>query len=187
MNLKILGLVALIATALVAVPTVSQATTVTSPTGTVTTSENEGESENGHITMDNPIAKLSCTSKIGGSIGSHGAGVTAKGNVSLLTFTNCTNSWHVTTITAGSLEAHYVSGYNATMTSSGATIEATRLGVACRYATNNTDMGMATGGTPVTLDIAAAIPFHSGSGLCGTGATTLTGSYVGNGSAYYDA
>lgn len=186
MDLKILGLLALIVTALVALPAVAQATTVTSPTGTVITGEKEGKSE-GHVVLDNPVAKIECTSELNGPIESHGSGVTAKGNVKKLSFTNCTNSWHVTAVTAGSLEAHYLSGSNATITSSGATIEATRLGVTCRYITSSTDLGMATGGNPATLDISAAIPFHSGSGLCGSSSTTFTGSYIGNGSAYYDA
>ena len=186
MNYKILGLLALVLTALVALPAVAQATTVTSPTGTVVTTNKEGKSE-GHVVLDNPIAKIECASEISGPIEKHGSGVTATGVIKALTFTNCTNNWHVTTIIAGTLEAHYTSGYNATITASGTTIESTRLGVSCRYKTENTDMGTATGGNPATLDINAAIPFHGGSGLCGSEPTSMTGTYLGNGSAYYDA
>jgi len=187
MNYKILGLLALVVTALVALPAVAQATTVTSPTGTVITGEKEGKSENGHVILHNPIAKIECASELNGPIESHGAGVTATGKVKTLSFTTCTNSWHVTVVAAGTLVAHYTSGYNATVTSSGATIESTRFGTTCRYLTSETDFGTATGGNPATLDIAASIPFHSGSGLCGTSPTVLTGTYVGGGSAYYDS
>ena len=187
MNLKTLGLLALSVTALMAFAASAHATTVTSPTGTAATGEEEQSAGEGHIVMDNPIAAIGCASNFTGRYVSHGEGVTAKGNVTGLTFTNCTNSWHVTVVSGGTLEAHHIGSYNATVTSTGVTVEATRFGITCRYSTNNTDFGTVTGGNPATLDITAAIPFHSGSGLCGSGATTVTGSYQMNGSAYYDA
>jgi len=186
MNYKIIGLLAL-AISLLALPAVAQATTVTSPTGTAKTGEKVGKSE-GEVTLHNKIANILCNSELTGPIESHGSGITAGGSVKTLNFTECTNGWHVTTITGGSLEAHYIGEYNATVTSTGATITSTRAGVTCTYATNNTHFGTATGGNPATLDIQASIPLHSGSSaLCGTGSAGLTGTYAGNGSAYYDA
>jgi|SRR5690349_6481692 len=187
MNYKILGLLALVLTALVALPAVAQATTVTSPTGTSLTGQNEALSE-GHIVFANPIAKIECNARMAGTIESHGSGVTAKGPVNELVFTSCTNGWHVTTVTTGTLEAHYTSGYNATITSSGSTTVTTRFGVTCNYITNSTDIGTATGGNPTTMHIAASIPIHVGSsGLCGSGSIKMEGTYEGKGSAYYDA
>lgn len=188
MNHKVLGLLALVLTALVALPALAQATTVTSPTGTTLTGENEAVSE-GHIKFANPIANIECNGRLTGSIKSHGAGVTVEGPVIELAYTNCTNSWHVTTITTGTLIAHYTSGYNATITSNGAKTVATRLGINCTYATANTDLGLATGGNPTTMHISAAIPIVAAesSALCGSGTTKMEGTYKGNGSAYYDA
>lgn len=136
----------------------------------------------GHVTLNNPIAKVECASTLEGKVESHGAGVTVKGNVSTLSFSSCTNSWHVTTVSAGSLEVHETGTGDGTLTSSGATVEATRLGVTCRYATSSTAIGTLTGsfttGTNATIDLSGSIPFHSGSGLCGAGAVGWTGSYV---------
>ena len=188
MNYKIIGLLALAVTALVALPAVAQATTVTSPTGTTTTANKHGVSEGSHIKLANPIANIECTSTLEGPIESHGAGVTAVGAITTLSFTGCTNSWHVTAVTKGTLIAHYTSGYNASITSTGVKIDTTRLGVTCVYETNETPMGTATGGNPATLDIAASIPLGSeSSGLCGSGNSKMEGSYTGTGSAYYDA
>ena len=188
MNHKILALLALAVTALVALPAVAQATTVTSPTGTSLTGGNEAESE-GHLKMLNPIAKIECKAKMSGKVESHGSGVTVSGSVSEFVVSGCTNSWHVTTVTTGTMEAHYTSGYDATMTASGGKVAATRFGVVCTYATNNTDLGTATGGNPTTMHVAAAMPIVTAesSALCGTGTTKMEGSYTGNGSAYYDA
>jgi len=77
----------------------------------------------------------------------------------------------------GSIFFHWTSGYNGTVTSSGMTVEKTRFGITCRYATSNTTIGTITGGSPATLDASGSLPFHSGSPLCGEGATTSTGSY----------
>lgn len=187
MNLKILGLLALAASALVALTATAHATTVTSPTGTTSTGGVEESTSEGHVVFHNPIAKIECSARLTGAIEQHGAGVTAGGKVSSLVFTNCTNSWHVTVVANDYLEAHHVSGYNATITATGATVEVTRFGVNCRYATSNTGLGSATGGNPTTMHIDAKIPFHGGSALCGSGSTALTGSYKGAGAAYYDA
>jgi len=184
---KILGLLAFTLTALMGLTAGAQATTVTSPTGTSLTGQNEAVSE-GHLKFLNPIAKIECNARMAGTIENHGSGVTATGPVNELVFTSCTNGWHVTTVTTGTLEAHYVSGYNATITSNGSTTVTTRLGVTCNYTTSNTDIGMATGGNPTTMHIAASIPLHAGSsGLCGSGTIKMEGSYEGKGSAYYDA
>ena len=173
---RTLGLLAVAAAALMAFAATASATTVTS--GNETWDSEISATAEGHVVLDNPIAKIECASAVQGAVETHGDGVTAGGNISALSFFNCTNSWHVTVVNKGSLEIHHISGSNdGTLTSSGATVESTRFGVTCRYATSNTDIGRVTAGEHGTLDISAAIPFHSGSGLCGSGATTWTGSY----------
>src|SRR6188472_4056675 len=178
MNLRILssGLLLVAASVLWMAVGTAAATVVTSPPGTVYTSTIKAEAE-GHVVLDNPIAKIECASAVEGKVESHGEGVTVGGKISALSFTGCTNSWHVTVVSAGSLEIHALGEGNGTLTSSGATVEATRFGVTCRYATSNTDIGTLTSGEPATMDINASIPFHSGSFLCGSGATSWTGSY----------
>ncbi len=176
--IKILGLLAVAAAAMMAFAGSASATTVTSNDGTTPTIEASAE---GHAVLHNPIAKIECASTVKGAVESHGSGVTAKGNIASLTFGSpvgtCTNDWHVTVVSAGSLEIHSIGSGNGTLTSSGATVEATRFGINCRYSTNNTDIGTVTGGEHATLHIQASIPFHSGSFLCGSGATVWTGSY----------
>jgi hypothetical protein len=175
-HLKILGLAAVAAMGLLSLVGTAAATTLTSPTGTVYTGTLKAQNENGHATFHNPVARIECNVGLEGSIGQHGVGVTAAGNVSSLTFTNCTNSWHKTTNVGGTLEIHSTGGYNGTVTSTGATFTSTRFGIECRYVTNQTDIGTLTGGSPATIHIKASIPFHSGSTFCGSGATPLTGS-----------
>ena len=173
-KLKIVALAALATAALMAFAGGAAASTVTSPTGTAYTGTLSGVSE-GHGILHNPIAKIECNVAIEGIIESHGKGVTAEGSATNVTLSSCTNGWHVTTVAVGRVIAHWTSGYNGTIETTGATVETTRFGVTCRYATNNTQLGLATGGNPGSMHLEAKIPFHSGSGLCGAGATQLTG------------
>ena len=186
MNLRTLFVLLAITGCVLWTSATASATTLTSwPEGTIlegtTYTGNLVAEAEGHLTLNNPISKIECASKVEGAVESHGEEVTAGGAVSLLSFTGCTNSWHVTTVSAGSLEVHQTELGNGTVTSSGATIEATRFGVTCRYATSSTTIGTLTGsyitGNDATLDVSASVPFHSGSALCGTSATGWTGSY----------
>jgi hypothetical protein len=152
------------------------ATTITSPTGRVATPAIKAESE-GHIVLHNELAKIECASTIEGKVEKHGAGVTASGNISALSFTGCTNDWVVHVNFKGSLEVHWTSGYNGTVTSTGMKITATRYGVSCIYETSATDIGTITGGTPATLHLVANIPRVGGSFACGGSTAQLTGSY----------
>jgi hypothetical protein len=158
----------------------ASATEFTSPEDTVYTGSIVAKSE-GHVILDNPIANAECESSLEAEVESHGEGVTAKAGLESLSFTGCTNSWHVTVVSAGSLEFHATESGDGSVISSGATIEATRLGVTCRYATESTAFGTLTGSytteTTATLDVEAKVPFHSGSFLCGE-STTWTGSYT---------
>jgi hypothetical protein len=94
----------------------------------------------GHVVLDNPIAKIECASSFGGKVESNFL-LFAAGKVSTLSFTFCTNSWHVTVVASGSFQLNTLCCGEGALTSSGATIEATRLGITCRYATNWTPIG----------------------------------------------
>lgn len=152
------------------------ATSLTSPTGTTVTPTIKAESE-GHVVLHNSIWSIECTATVEGSVQSHGLGVTAEGAISALSFSNCTNDWVVDVVNAGSLSVHWTSGYNGTLTSSGMTIVATRLGLSCGYMTTNTHIGTITGGAPATLHLEAILPRHSGSFYCGGATSPLTGSF----------
>jgi hypothetical protein len=164
------------AVVLLLVSSTASATTLTSPTGTVATPTIKVESE-GHVVLDNPIAKIECSSSFENAVESHGVQKDASGKVSELGFAACTDSWHVTVVASGTLAVSYTTGSNGTVRSSGTTVEATRFGISCRYATSNTPVGTVTGGSPATIDISGSIPFHSGSIFCGSGTTAWTGGY----------
>ncbi|MGN6256685.1 MAG: hypothetical protein ACTHN3_02900 [Solirubrobacterales bacterium] len=180
---KMLGLFALAATALMAFAANASATTLTSPPGTTYTgtivAESEGETT---LTNTNIGLKVQCpVSKVEGPVQQHGTGVTVKGNITSLTYENCTNGYTVTVLEAGSLEIHATSGGNGTLTSSGAKITIhTPLGFSCTYTTSGTDIGTLTGKDTehATLDIGSStISRTADSSLCGTSAT-WTGSYT---------
>jgi hypothetical protein len=182
---KILGLLAVAAAALMAFAASASATTVTTETagGAIdSTPIIHAVNEGGHVSLANTTANIECSSTVEGEVESHGSGVTAGGKISILEFTGCTNGWTVKVEANGSLEVHYTSGSNGTLTSSGATVTAilhTLFGdITCRYSTNNTHIGTLTGGSPGTLHITGSIPFHSGGGLCGTGNSQWSGNYV---------
>lgn len=191
-HVKTLTLLAVGVSALLAFTATATADVATSPTGTAYTSTFKAESE-GHVVYDNPIAKIECASSFEGSITADGAGKPVSGSITKLTFGNpvgsCTNDWHYTVVSGGSLSIQGVTGtYNGDVYWTGTTLEATRFGVTCRYATSNTTVGTLTGGQTATIHLVAFIPFHSGSFLCGSGATTWTGSYkvTGPDSLYID-
>jgi len=178
---KILGLLAVAAAAMMAFAASASATSVTSTTGGATTTPTiHAVNDNGkHVVLANSIANIECQSTVEGKVESHGTGVTAKGAISTLTFTGCTNEWHVTTVKPGTLEVHWTSGHNGTLTSTGANVTTTRFGVTCNYETSNTDIGLVTGGSPATLDIEANIPIAAGSSfLCGSGSAKWSGGYT---------
>jgi hypothetical protein len=187
---KILGLLPVAVAALMAFAASASATTITSPTGTVATPTIHLSNEGGHVTLANSNANIECNWTMEGKVASHGAGVTAKGNISSLLITNCTGPWTVEVSANGSFELHWGSAYNGTVTWSGATITAvlhTIFGdITCRYATSSTPLGTLTGGSPATLDITTGIPFHSGGGLCGSGSSALSGKLVTTGAIYVD-
>lgn len=176
---KMLGLLAIAAAALMTFAGTAPATTVTSSTGSTPTIHALSV---GHVTTHNAIATLSCNSTITFTIEHHGTGVTAAGKVATWSFTNCTNGTVHTDAqgmiaTPGSLEIHATSNTgNATVTSTGAKITKTMFGVECGYTTNSTDLGEIIGGEHAVFKVNGSIPRTHGSVFCGSSGN-LTGEY----------
>ncbi len=130
----------------------------------------------GHVTLktDSGIV-ISCSSTVEGEVDSHGSGIKASGAIDHLTFTSCTNFWHVTTITPGTLSVEHkasVGGreHDGTVFSSGAGVHATRLGINCVFETKTTDIGTLTAGNTAILDVSANVLINPNlsSPVCGT-------------------
>ena len=197
-HLKILGLLALAAAALAALAAgPAMATTLTSPTGTVTTgpihalSEEAARPGTKHVLFHNEVANIECNVTLEGKVESHGTGQTAEGLLDQIALTNCTEGWTVEFVKRGSIQIHWTSGYNGIVTRSGSTVSATlHLGifgtVECTYATSNTPIGTITGGNPATLHVEANIPREGGSALCGAETIQWTGSIVTTSALYVD-
>jgi hypothetical protein len=180
-TMKMLGLLAIAAAAMMAFAGIASATTVKSG-GALYTGKIVAANENGHISLhgSNGVT-IECAGTVEGTVESHGAGVTAEGKISKLTFPNCTNGNVVHVKKTGSLVAHSTATTNnGTLTSNGAEVEVTAASIfgtiTCIYTTTNTSIGTLTGGTPATLDISATIPRTGGSSLCGSSGT-WTGAY----------
>ncbi len=187
-HLKHLGLLVLAVVALSAFPASASASSVTTTTGgSAETPTIHAVNEGGHVVLANPIANIECSSTFEGFITSHGAGKPVEVELTSLSFTGCTNSWHVTVTALGTLSISWTSGHNGTVVSNGIKMATTRLGINCNYETNGTDIGLLTGGNSATLDISASITLASGSGLCtkeGTSSAKWSGSYVTTGALY---
>jgi hypothetical protein len=192
---KILGLLAVAAASLMAFAGSASATTITSPTGTAYTNTITAVSE-GATSLDGAFSTVTCkASHVAGKVESHGSGVTAKGNLTALSFSEC--NFPVTVEAFGSLEVHPVttnaenkvvacaSGEcTGTLTSTGAKVKIHTSVGECVFTTENTDVGLITptndtGGT-ATFDIGAhgtgKIPRTAGNFLCGSSGQ-WTGSY----------
>jgi hypothetical protein len=188
---KILGLLAVAAAAMMAFAASASATTVTGPnfkTNGEPTTLVERETPVIHavsekeVELHNAIVNIKCESTVEGKVETHGSGITAEGKISVLNFFNCTDEWVVDVKANGSLIVHYTEGNNGTLTSTGARVIATRAGLECIYETNATDIGTVTGekgaNGEATLDISAEIPRVGGSFLCGGAFAKWTGSYI---------
>jgi hypothetical protein len=186
--IKMLGLLAVAAAAMMAITATASATTLTSPTGTVYTGTITAVSE-GATSLHGPFTTVTCQkSHVEGKVEKHGNGVTAGGKLSTLSFSEC--NFPVTVLKAGSLEIHPVTHTapgvetTGTVTSSGAEITIQTSIANCLFTTSGTDVGTFTGTedqktatTTATLDInSAGIPRTGHSIFCGSSGT-WTGSY----------
>ena len=176
-NLKVIGLLAVAVVVTAALPGVASAVVFTSPLGSGPYTGEEHFKSKGHVQVDNPIAKIECEYTQITDVDGHAwyRWFWVHRTATKPVFSNCTNSWHVTVVSAGEEEVEHTSGYDGAVYSTGMTFEATRFGVTCRYATNNTKIATLTGGSPAIEHLSGNIPFHSGSGLCGSSPTAWTG------------
>jgi hypothetical protein len=170
--MKMLGLLAVAAAALMAFVGTASAT-VTS-TGAIYTGNIHAHSSN--TSLDGSV-KVSCT---GSTVEGYVNNGSTTGSVSVLTFTGCGNDT-VSVLQKGSLTI----GSSGTATSTGAEVTVqlhrTVLGFPitthCIYKTNNTDVGTLTeGNTPILHIGSAPIPEVATDGACGNDAV-WTGSY----------
>lgn len=178
---KVSGLLAVAAVFLMAFAPTASATTLTWSSGIYTGTL---RAEAGETTFHG-VATITCkSSKLEGSVESHGSGVTASANLSSLTFSEC-GSNHVVVLKPGSLEVHTQNAFsngNGTLTSSGAeiSVEITSLGITCLFRTEGTHLGTITGGVAAVIDVESAsliVTTPPSSIFCGSKAK-LTSSYV---------
>ena len=176
-HMKILGLLAIAATALMVFAGIASASTVTSPAGTAYTSTIKASA--GTTELVGSFTTVKCTSStVEGNVKTHGAGITAEGPITSLTFSGC--NYEVTVKKPGNLIAHANGGGNATLTSDKAEVVVHTSVGECVFTTNETHIGSLTGGTPAKLTIAsAAIPRTGGNFLCGSSAK-WSGTYTVN-------
>jgi hypothetical protein len=184
---KMLGLLAVAAAALMAFAGSASATEVTSPHGTRYTGTIKATSE-GPTYFTGSFATVECKgSHLEGTITSQGSAITASGPVNLLTFTEC--NFPTTVINNGSLIVHTDvpnEKGNALITSKEFTVVFHTSVGTCTIATSSTGEGTPIGtltgststGATATVDInSPKIPVEAGSFLCGSSAT-WQGSYT---------
>lgn len=190
--LKLMGLAAIAAAALMALAGTASATIITSPSGTQYSGTLKTELNGGEAILKSSfIGEVKCKkSTVEGKIETQGAEVTASGRISTLDFTECNGV--VTPISTeevggvkyyGSLEAHteYKEGKvqaannNGTLTSKNTEVTVELAGLHCIFRTSatGTELGLVTGGTPATFKAeSAAIPRTGGrsGAFCGSSA-----------------
>lgn len=177
--IKTLGLVAVTAVAAMAFAATASATSLTSPAGTTYTGKIIAQLQSSSLIVHNSAGEdFECKGSVAeGTVESHGVGVTAKGNISKWTLSECDATFKI--LKPGSIEIHATSNGNATITSSGMEIEAIGQTMTCIYTTNNTDIGLLTGSKTENaraLVSSAQVPRTGGSLFCGS-TGTLTGEY----------
>ncbi len=167
---KMLGLLAVAAAALMAFAGTASATSLTSPLGTTYTEEIVATSTNSEL--DGAFVTVKCGhSEAKGEITAHGGEAPVSGDITSLTFTEC--NYPTTVESAGTLS---INSENK-VTSNGAKVSiATSVGT-CVFTTNNTSVGTLAEGENAALNInSSKIPRTGGNFLCGSSGT-WTGSY----------
>ncbi len=187
--LKIMGLAAIAAAALMAFASSASATALyNSTTHNATTKLGVGASLKAEaestVTLHPPIGDITCTSSVAEGTVSNagGSGVNVEGSLSKLTFSGCNAT--VTVLKPGKLVAAFSSGTNAALTSKEAEVTVEFGGFHCIFntGTTGTAIGTLTGSTATastaTFDISAKIPRTGGrsGAFCGSTAE-WTGSY----------
>jgi hypothetical protein len=174
--MKMLGLLAVAAAALMAFAGTAAADTITSDTGETPTLK----ATSSNATLHNGVGTISCSSAVEGHVTDHGPGKHVTGTITTLTFDPCVGgSVHNATILPGILTLNVTSTNHGTLSSSEANVTVTMFGVLCGYSTNNTEIGTVEGGTHAVLNIKATLTRTHGSFFCG-GTGNWTGNYTVN-------
>jgi hypothetical protein len=176
---KMLGLLAVAAAALMAFAGSASATSITSSAGNTPTIEASAGTTELHAGDSKSFLTVVChTSNVKGTVTSLHTATPQSGPISTLDFGGCTQT--VTVLQNGSLSVTGTSTTgNGTLTSSGAEIRIhTSAGPVCTFKTNNTHIGTLTKGTHGVLDIQSALIPASGF-LCPSNGV-WTGSYTVN-------
>ena len=181
--LKMLGLAAVAAMALTAFIGASSAsatvlcTTTTTPCGTgwhvdsIVASVASGQS----VTLKNTSGTIEATCTVASSTttktATGSATTTPAGTVSVANLTwgpvgsGCTNT--TDTVAGGTLEVHWTSGDNGTVTGSGFEVTVVLAGVSCTLGLEGTkSIGDITGGHPAIMHVGVGVVKKSGSFLC---------------------
>ncbi len=182
--IKVFGLAAVTAIAMMALAGTASATVATSPEGTAYTGKIKAQSVTEHVDLTGPFGlHLQCNSSGEGTLESHGSSSTVRGEIEVFPFPSCTNGYSVSTLKGGQLEVHTEGGSsngNGTLTSHNGEFEVkTPAEMTCIYKTNNTYIGVLTGSNKghAKADISATVPRTGGSALCGASGT-LKASYT---------
>ena len=178
---RTLGLATLVTAALLTFAGSAAATQLTSPAGTAYTGSLHTESQDEAV-LHFFGSTFQCDGTVAGNVEQHGSGITVKGSITALTFSNCSAPIVTKTLKGGTVEIHPIAGTHiGTVTSTGYEIELTAFGIRCLYTTNNTHLGTltgsdATGGTAV-FDVSATLPRTGGSAFCPGQGGLWTGNY----------
>lgn len=163
MNNRTIVLFAVLVGAFAALAGTASATVLTSPSGTTYTSTLKATNE-GAITFHG-ITTFSCNkSTLESKVESHGASVTTKGAISLLSFTECGED--VSVVTKGRLEIHWTSGNNGTVTAPG-------LLITVQFTTESGTYHCVYGSTSADIGTLTAAPSESGHAVLDLNGATL--------------
>lgn len=172
--LKMLALASATALAVLGITGTASATIATSPAGTQIGVGTVIKSElTGTAVLHPPIGDIECKKAGGeGKVTRAGSSTeTPTGESFFVSFSEC--NAEVVVLNKGTGEIHTegsTANGNGTMTSSGAEVTVTFSGFHCIFKTNNTDVGVLTGGTPAIAEVNSAIPRTGGrsGAFCGT-------------------
>ncbi|HET9868168.1 MAG TPA: hypothetical protein VFQ06_12795, partial [Nitrospira sp.] len=183
---RMLGLMAVAAAAMMAFAATASADEITSSPGVRATSLHA--TSEGYAVLDAPFGTVKCNSTVAGTVTDQGPGKHVTGSITTLDWSNCTDGKTVFTKINGTLTLDVTATDIGTVWSRGAEVQVIdhNLGIECVYTTstigNGTHIGTATGTVGAskdgTLDIdSALIPRTGGSFFCG-GSGEWTGSYA---------
>ena len=166
--LKLLGIVAVVASALTALVGASAASaTVLYSGGSKVVSGTKFEATGTNVVWKLGFATMTCNhAEFDGKTSNQGSATeTVAGNISSLSFTECNMT--VDVLSKGRLIFHHTSGSNATVTSEGKEVTVAWSGVSCTYGTPTpTSIGTLSGGSPATMSGSASLIRVAGGFLC---------------------